>query len=97
MVIKANSRRFETLGSQLNMLEEISTLGLSDNYIAHQQAFVQNATLEDIHQVIKQHLNEQQMIYLVVGDAATQLERIKALGYGEPVVLDIYGNPVNPI
>ena len=97
MVIKANSRRFETLDSQLNMLEEISRLGLEDNYIATQQEFVQNASLKDIHQVIKQHLNEQQMIYLVVGDAETQLERIKGLGYGEPVELDIYGEPVNPI
>lgn len=79
------------------MLEEISRLGLEDNYIATQQQFVQNASLEDIHQVIKQHLNEQQMIYLVVGDAATQLKRIKELGYGEPVELDIHGEPVNPI
>ena len=37
------------------------------------------------------------MIYLVVGDAETQLERIKELGYGVPVELDIHGEPVNPI
>lgn len=95
MVIKANARRFETLSSQLSMLEEISNFDLASDYIARQQAFVRNATLKDIHSVINKHLNEQQMIYLVVGDAATQLPRIKELGYGEPTVLDIYGYPVN--
>ena len=31
------------------------------------------------------------MIYLVVGDAETQLSRMKELGYGEPILLDIDG------
>ena len=45
-------------------------------------------------QVINQYLNEQQMIYLVVGDAKTQLKRMKGLGYGEPIVLNIDGDLV---
>jgi len=28
------------------------------------------------------------MIWLVVGDAATQLERLKALGIGEPILIN---------
>jgi zinc protease len=35
------------------------------------------------------------MIYVVVGDAATQRERLSALGYGQPVLLDIHGRPVH--
>ena len=31
------------------------------------------------------------MIYVVVGDAATQLGRVAELGYGEPTMLDITG------
>ncbi|MDC8831681.1 M16 family metallopeptidase [Alteromonas gilva] len=95
MVIKANSRRFETLNSLLDMLQNISRFDLAEDYIAQQQGFVQSATLEEIHRVINTYLNEQQMIYLVVGDAATQLERIEKLGYGKPVVLDIYGNKLH--
>ncbi|NVK55171.1 MAG: insulinase family protein [Alteromonadaceae bacterium] len=95
MVIKANARRFETLNSLLGMLENISRFELADDYIAQQQDFVQSASLEDIHKVINTHLNEQNMIYLVVGDAATQLERIEELGYGKPVQLDIHGNILN--
>ena len=36
-------------------------------------------------------LDESQMIYVVVGDAETQLCRMAELGYGEPVALNIYG------
>ena len=35
------------------------------------------------------------MIYVVVGDADTQLARLASLGYGEPVRLDIHGNAAN--
>jgi zinc protease len=34
------------------------------------------------------------MVYLVVGDAETQLPRMKELGLGEPIVLDRKGNVV---
>jgi len=50
--------------------------------------------LTEARNLINQYLDEDQMIYLVVGDAKTQLERIKDLGYGEPIVLDKEGNPI---
>ena len=34
------------------------------------------------------------MFYLVVGDAATQLDEVAQLGPGLPIILDIYGNLV---
>jgi zinc protease len=48
-------------------------------------------TQDDFRDVITTHLDESRMIYVVVGDAETQLGRMAGLGYGEPVVLDIYG------
>ena len=48
-------------------------------------------TQDDFREVINTYLDESRMIYLVVGDADTQLGRVAELGYGEPVVLDIYG------
>ena len=48
------------------------------------------------HQALaQQYLDPNKMIYLVVGDAATQLEGLKQLGLGDPIVLDKDGNPVN--
>ena len=34
------------------------------------------------------YLRPDQMIYLVVGDAATQLEKLEQLGFGKPVLLN---------
>jgi zinc protease len=48
-------------------------------------------TLADFQEVIETHLDENRMIYVVVGDADTQLGRMGELGYGDPVVLDLYG------
>jgi hypothetical protein len=35
------------------------------------------------------------MIYLVVGDAATQAAGLRELGLGEPILLDNKGNRIN--
>lgn len=91
MTIKGNSRRFETLSQLLGMLQNISLYQLPDNYVEQQQDYVSKVELKEVHKVINEYINEQQMIYLVVGDAKTQLERMQGLGYGEPIVLNIDG------
>jgi zinc protease len=94
MTIKSNSRRFETLNSLLGMLETISRFDKAKNYVEQEQNFVINAHLIDVHSAIEDYLNEQEMIYLVVGDAESQLERMSQFGYGEPILLDIDGNRI---
>ena len=38
------------------------------------------------------YLNPDKMIYLVVGDAKTQLKPLRKLGCGKPILLDKEGN-----
>lgn len=97
MTIKGNSRRFETSSQLLGMLQQMSLYQLPDNYVEQQQDYVNDVKIEQVHQVINEYLNEQQMIYLVVGDAKTQLARMKGLGYGDPIVLNTDGDPVEEI
>jgi zinc protease len=52
--------------------------------------------LEQAHHSIEKYMNPDKMVYLVVGDAETQLPRLKELGLGEPIVLDRDGNSVAP-
>ena len=52
-------------------------------------------SLEDFHKMIDTYLNEDNMFYLVVGDAKTQLNQMAEFGYGSPIRLDINGNLVN--
>ena len=94
IIVKGNSRRFETLDKLLGMLQNMSRFDLPTDYIETQQDYVQNTSLAEVRGNIEKYLNEQQMIYLVVGDAKTQLGRIKELGYGEPILLDIHGDVI---
>jgi len=45
-------------------------------------------TKKQIKELANKYVNPNKMIWLVVGDAETQLDRMKELGYGEPVLLN---------
>ncbi|MFV0543519.1 MAG: M16 family metallopeptidase [Marinicella pacifica] len=85
---KGNTRRFETLGQLLNALNELTRFDLGHDFLEQEQALLEGMTLSDAKDYINQYIDEQDMIYVVVGDGKTQLDRLKELGYGEPVVLD---------
>ncbi|WP_298247149.1 pitrilysin family protein [uncultured Christiangramia sp.] len=90
-LLKENTRSYESLGAKLGILREISKYDNSEDFIESQQDELMNMTEEDFKAVITEYLNEKEMIYLVVGDKATQLEDVKKLG--KPVIeLDIYAN-----
>ncbi|MCO7223743.1 pitrilysin family protein [Pleionea sp. CnH1-48] len=91
---KANSRRFETLGNLINMLDDVSQFDLPANYVEQQQQQLKALTLEEARALYTKYAEEQQMIYVVVGDAKTQLDRVKQFGYGDPILLDRKGNKI---
>lgn len=88
-LIKSNARRFETLGALIGMLNQIARYDLPDDYIKTQEAFVQSLTLDQHRALAQKYITPDQMIYLVVGDAATQLEPLKQLGLGDPILLEV--------
>ena len=92
LLIKQNTRRFETLSNLLNMLDNMSRFQLKKSYIEEQQKTLVDMNLEEIHNLADEYLNEQNMIYVIVGDAKTQLSQLKEFGYGDPIVLDRDGN-----
>jgi zinc protease len=92
-IVKGNTRAFESLNAKLGLLRRMSRLGLPPDFLERDQATLQGMTQDDFREVLNTYLDESRMIYVVVGDAETQLGRVAELGYGEPVVLDIYGRP----
>lgn len=86
--IKSTARAFETLGAKLNMLSNISNYGLADDYAKQRQAIVNEMTVEDIKALVEDYIKPNQMIYLIVGDAETQLSKLENLGFGKPVLLN---------
>ena len=93
-VVKQNTRAFESFGAKLGILQSISKYGLSKDFVDKEQQLLMNMSLDDFKAVIGDYIQESEMIYVVVGDKATQFEEVKKLGL-DVVELDIFGNPVN--
>ena len=87
-MIKSNARAFETMGAKLNMLGNISKLGMPVDYAKQREAIVKNMTVAEVKALAAQYLDPDKMIYLVVGDEKTQMKKLEKLGYGAPVLLN---------
>jgi zinc protease len=86
--LKSNARRFETFNAKLNILQNMSQYDLPVDYVQLRAFEVDGLTLDKIKALAKDYIQPQDMIYLVVGDAKTQLSRLKDLGLGEPILLN---------
>ena len=84
----------ESLGDKRYLLEQISTYNLSPDFKAKRQEELNGLTLDEARKLITKYMDPSQMRYIVVGDKATQMEGLKELGLGEPVLLDREGNPI---
>ena len=93
-MIKSNARRFETQGSLLGMLQEMSAYDLDPKDIENEESTVGAMTLEQHKALANKYLDESKMAYLVVGDAATQFQQFKDMGFDEVKLLDKEGNEV---
>ena len=85
---KSNARAFETAGAKLNLLDNIMKYNWRPDYILDREKIVKEMTVEKIRSLATKYLDTNKMIWLVVGDAKTQLEPLKKLGFGDPVLLN---------
>ncbi len=86
-LIKSNTRNFETLGALQGMLNDIAMYGYPDDYIKEQEVFVKNLTAEQLKQLAQKYIDPNRMIYVVVGDATTQMKPLEDLGLGEVTLI----------
>lgn len=89
-LVKSSARQFETSGSKLNMLSNISAYGWEPDYVRDRQEIVQSITKDEIQELARTYADPNRMIWLVVGDAKTQMDRLEQLGFGEPVLVNEY-------
>ena len=87
-LVKSNARRFETLGALLGMLNNIGTFGLPVDYIKTQEEIAKTMTAERHQELAQKYIQPDKMIYLVVGDAATQMDQLSKLGFGKPILIE---------
>ncbi len=60
-----------------------------EDYVKKEEDVLRNMTLEKHKELAQKYLNPDEMIYVVVGDAETQMEPLSELGLGEPELLDL--------
>jgi zinc protease len=87
-LIKSNARAFETLEEKLGMLYNISNYGYKDAYAKERENIVKNISIANVKLLSDKYLNADKMIYLIVGDAETQLEKLEQIGFGKPILLN---------
>lgn len=93
-LLRANARAFETGGAKLGLLADMSDYGFAADYALQREQIVRDMSIADVRALAARYLGPENMVWLVVGDARTQLPRLGALGLGEATVLDREGRPI---
>jgi zinc protease len=88
-LLKSNARNYETLGALQGILRDINSYDLPVDYIAKEQEILKKMTLEEHSEICRRYIDPESMFYVVVGDAATQLEPLTALGFGQPELITV--------
>ncbi len=86
-LIKGNARAFETAGAKLNLLSDMSEYGYSADYVKQREEVLRGMDLQQMQSLAGALLDPDKMVWLVVGDATTQLEGLEKLGYGAAEVV----------
>jgi hypothetical protein len=76
--------KFELMIKGGHWLDPLEKAGVA-SFVEDGQKELMEMSLDDFHQVIHTYIDESKMLYLVVGDAKSQLKPIGKLGYGSVV------------
>ncbi len=93
-LLKSNAGRFETLAQLGQMLTPVVLYGLPFDYVKQREADVRNMTLDQQKALAQRYLLPEKMVYVIVGDKATQFDKLKELGLGDPILVDKDALPV---
>jgi zinc protease len=74
--------KFETVGQIANRMGELFTFDLPENFYQELPEKLEQVSVQDIHRVLNAYLNTQNMVLVVVGDAANITLGLSQLNYG---------------
>ena len=94
--IKTLAGRWETGGAVIAALGEIVTYDLPDDYYAKYSDMIRAANDAAVNQAAKQFVNNDQLVWVVIGDREKVEPGIRSLNLGEIVQLDADGRPKSP-
>jgi zinc protease len=88
-----DARAYETPAQKVRFLGQILTYDLPDDYIDQQNDILANISSDELNALAAKYLKLDDMVMVVVGDKASILPGLKALGH-TIVELDADGNPL---
>ena len=88
-MFKENAAAFEMPDARLDLLSEMTVDGLPVDDLKRQEQLLKRMTLPEVKACIRNWLDYDRMFFVVVGDAASQLDRIRKSGLGEVKVVDL--------
>jgi zinc protease len=86
-MMKSNTRRFETLGGLMGMLNTMSSYNLPEDFVKQEEAYLKDLTVEKQLAIAQKYIDPSKMYYVVVGDAKTQLKELEKVGLGKPILV----------
>lgn len=87
-ILRSNTQSYETYGSLLDILQNISTYDLPLDYIEKDETKLKAMDKAEIQKLIDEYMNPDDLIYVIVGDGQTQLPRLNNTGLGKPVLIN---------
>lgn len=75
-LLRSKAFAFETQYSLIGMLKNIYLYDLPKDYVKQEEVIIKDATVDQIKALAKQYLNDDNLIYVVVGDAKSQLKNV---------------------
>ncbi|MBS1637062.1 MAG: insulinase family protein [Bacteroidetes bacterium] len=90
---QADALKYESPFQKLGFVKRLVDYNLDKSYVAKQAEILKNISQDEVSNEAKKNLPYNNMIILVVGDKASNFEKLQKLGY-EIVELDVNGEPV---
>jgi zinc protease len=94
-LLLSNARNFETNTLLNSYLNRIGRYNLEPDYILEHYEILKKMTTELHKEYSVNLINPDKMIYLVVGDAETQIKELEKRLSGKAILLDVDGNEVH--
>ncbi|WP_205827978.1 pitrilysin family protein [Microbulbifer sp. SH-1] len=85
---RSNARAFETAGAKLGLLESMSKYRWPADYVREREAIARAMTVKDVQDIADRYMQPDSMIWVVVGDRASQFRRLEQLGLGRLTLLE---------
>jgi zinc protease len=90
-ILKGRTMAYEGLSDKLELLETMSKYNKNDDFLEEEQNELISMSLADYHRIINTYMQEEDLVYIIVGDKETQWEEV--IEFGKTVTeLDVHGN-----